>query len=93
MKFESIKEGGRYYMTKRQKMGNTTMSSIAVFSVLVESVNTEKRTVLASWNGNPARTFYERDFSKWRLTKPVLVGSMSKRIATRAEIAAMGLKD
>lgn len=89
MKFESIKEGGTYFSTQRRKMGNTTLSTLSVVRMQVRSVDAEKRSVRASWNSNPERTFFERDFNKWRLAEPVLVGTMTKRLATRAELAAM----
>lgn len=89
MKFDSIRAGETYYSTQRRKMGNTTLSTLSVVRIQVKSVNTEKGTVRAVWNGNPERTYFERDIAKWRLTEPMLVGNMTKRLATRAELAAM----
>lgn len=89
MKLESIKADGVYYTVKRHKAGNTTLTTVSVHSVKVVSVDVEKRTVLARWNGNPERTYRESDYSKWRLSKPVLVGGMVQRLATREELAAM----
>lgn len=89
MKYDSIRAGDTYYTVKRQKMGNTTMTSIVVHPVKVISCNSVKETVVASWNYNGERTFYERDYSKWRKTKPLLVKSgLGYRLATREEIKA-----
>jgi hypothetical protein len=89
MKFDSIKPEGVYYTVTRHKMGNTTMRTVSIHTVSVLAIDAEKRTVLACWNGNPARIYSERDFSKWRLNKPITVGTMPSRLATREELAAM----
>ena len=39
-------------------------------NVYIVAVNFHEKTVLASWNGNSARLFSERTWSKWRLKKP-----------------------
>lgn len=89
MKFDSIRAGDAYYTVTRQKMGNTTMSTIAVHKVRVISCDSVKETVVASWNGNAERTYTERDYSKWRKSEPLLVKSgFGKRLATREEIKA-----
>lgn len=89
MKFDSILAGNVYYTVSRQKMGNTTMSTIAIHRVRVISCDTVKGTVVASWNGNASRTYYERDYSKWRKNEPMLVKSgFGHRLATREEIKA-----
>lgn len=89
MKFNSIYAGETYYTVSRQKMGNTTMSTVAIHSVKVVSCDSVKETVVASWNYNGPRTFYPREYAKWRKTKPMLVKSgLGNRLATREEIAA-----
>jgi hypothetical protein len=89
MKFDSIRAGDVYYTVSRNKMGNTTMSTTAVHRVRVISCDSVKETVVASWNGNQSRTYYERDYSKWRKNEPLLVKSgFGHRLATREEIAA-----
>lgn len=79
------------YDVGRTKMGNTTLTTISVWPVGIISVNLEKRTVQASWNGNPARTYSEGKWSKWRAEKPVLVRSAlgRYRLATPEEKRAM----
>jgi len=89
MKFNSIRAGNTFYTVSRQRMGNTTMSTVAVHEVTVRSTDSVHETVLASWNGNPARVYSSREFAKWRLNKPLLIKSgIGHRLATRKEIAA-----
>lgn len=90
MKFEKLKPGMTVYDVGRHKMGNTTISTVTVWAVRIVSVDAEKRTVEAIWNGNGARTYRERAYKKWREKKPLLVEDFfgSKRLATREEIAA-----
>lgn len=93
MKFEKLQPGTIAYTVTRQRMGNTTVRTIAIHSVRVASVDTEHRTVMASWNGNAVERFYERQYSKWKETKPITITSLMgrKRLATREEIKAMKL--
>jgi hypothetical protein len=78
------------YTVQQQKMGNTTMKTTVVHTVVVKEVDPEGRFVIASWNHNAARRFYPSSVKSWKVKKPVLVGSgMSKRLATKAELAAM----
>jgi hypothetical protein len=45
--------------------------------------------VIASWNGNTPERFYDRSYSQWRATEPMLVKSgWGQRLATREEIKA-----
>jgi hypothetical protein len=91
MKFEKLQPGTIAYTVSRHKMGNTTVSTIAIHSVHVFEVDTERRTVKASWNSNPAKTFYESQTKKWKEKKPVTITSLmgQKRLARRDEIKAM----
>lgn len=91
MKIDRMKPGMVVYSVGRQKMGNTTLSTVAVWSVYVRAVDMDRRRVEASWNGNTACWFSEREASKWREKKPVLVKSdmWGRRLATREEIKAM----
>jgi len=87
MKFEKLQPGMTVYDVGRHKMGNTTLTTVAVWSVRVLEVDAEHRRVVASWNTNTPRTFHERDVKKWREKAPLLVGTMlgGKRLATREE--------
>jgi hypothetical protein len=87
MKFEKLQPGMTVYDVGRHKMGNTTLTTVAVWTVRVLEVDAERRRVVASWNTNAPRTFYERDVAKWREKAPMLVGTVmgGKRLATREE--------
>ena len=87
MKFEKLQPGMVVYDVHRHKMGNTTISTVGVWRVRIVSVDHERQRVTASWNGNPARTFYPRDVAKWREKEPLLVrGALGvARLATREE--------
>ena len=87
MKFEKLQPGMIVYDVRRHKMGNTTLSTVGVWTVRVLTVEAENRRVVASWNGNTPRIFYERDVRKWREKRPMLVKTMAggQRLATREE--------
>ena len=81
------------YDVGRTKMGNTTLSTVSVWSVYIVSVDVEKQTVDARWNGNAQRTYYSGTWSKWREKRPMLIrtGMGAHRLARREEIAAAKL--
>lgn len=90
MKIENMKPGMTVYDVHRHKMGNTTMSTVGVWPVKIVSVDMENRAVTASWNWNAPRVYFEREATKWRERKPLLIKTAigAHRLATRAEIAA-----
>lgn len=87
MKFEKLKPGMVVYDVGRTKMGNTTMSTVSVWQVAIKEIDAERRRVLASWNCNAPRYYYENSISKWREKEPMLIRSEfgSRRLATREE--------
>jgi len=89
MKITDLQPGQIVYDCHRTKLGNTTMSSMGIWEVRIVSVDLENNRVEASWNGNRPQWRYESSWKKWRKVRPVLVGSLIKRIATRAELKAM----
>ncbi len=70
VKFETVKAGDVLYDVHREKMGNTTMSRLACFEVRIISIDHEKGEAQASWNGNPAQTYYRSSFERLRRSKP-----------------------
>lgn len=95
MKFEKIKPGMKLYEVGRTKLGNTKLSTISVWPVFIVSVDPEKRTVVARWNGNAERTYSERTYSKWKEKEPILItdGFGRKRRPTREELAEIRAKE
>ena len=87
MKIEKLQPNMIVYDVGKHKMGNTNISTVAVWPVRVISIDLEKKTVLASWNTNQPRTFYERSIKKWRADRPVLIKSVMgySRLATCEE--------
>ena len=90
MKFEKLKPDMVVYDVHRHKLGNTTMSTVGVWKVRIVSVDNESKRVTASWNGNPAKTFFYGDVMKWREKEPMLIlGAFGgARLATRDELKA-----
>jgi hypothetical protein len=70
VKWETVKVGDVLWDKQRQKMGNTTMSRDAIFSVRVESINYAHGTAIASWNGNPARWYHRSGIERLYRNKP-----------------------
>jgi sRNA-binding regulator protein Hfq len=83
-----LKPGDVLYDVHSHKMGNTTASTVGVWTVHV--IEVFDRYIVASWNGNPPERMFKHTISKLRVKKPVLVKSgFGKRLATRAELKAM----
>jgi hypothetical protein len=85
----NLTSGQVCFTVRRQKMGNTTLSTIAVHTVKVLEVHEDY--VLASWNGNTPRRYHRAQVAKWKVKAPVLCSGSGgrRRLATRAEQAAM----
>lgn len=94
MKLSKLTPEQIVYSVEKRTMGNTSMTTTSVFCVRIVEVDPEGKWVMASWNGNTARKFYERMTSKWRKERPVMIESLNgrSRLATKAELAAMKLK-
>ncbi len=60
------------YTVTRRKMGNTTISMGVLHRVVVKELDPEGRFVVASWNGNTPRKYYERDVARWKVNMPKL---------------------
>ena len=81
--FNTIKVGDVLYDCRRTKMGNTTMSTLSTWRVVVTEVDTEKRRVMASWNGNKPDWWSERNLKPLRRSQP-----KTRRTATGAVVRA-----
>jgi hypothetical protein len=94
MKFEKLKPGMVVYDVHRHKHGNTTMSTVGVWTVRIVSVDHEAKRVTASWNGNSPKNFYYGEATKWREKEPLLIRGAfgTKRLATREELKAARAK-
>lgn len=88
MRIEKLQPGMVVYDVGHRKMGNTTIPTVCVWSVLIVSVDVEERTVVASWNSNPAKPYREGIWSKWRAKRPQLVRMTlgNYRLARRGEV-------
>lgn len=64
IKFEKIEAGMTLYDRHRERMGNTTMTSIGEWKVRVISVDPVNRSAVVSWNGNRPEEWYD-----WQLKK------------------------
>lgn len=64
--------GQRLYSLSRQKMGNTSQRRTVCHDVLITEIPEGERFVIASWNGNPPRRYYEKDITKLRIKDPRL---------------------
>src|SRR5687768_5238589 len=88
MKLEHCKPDMTVWEVTSQMMGNTTMRTLALYSLRIKEVDLEKRRVFASWNGNEPRWYYK--ITGWKKEKPYLVTTNSgygKRRPTREELA------
>lgn len=66
MKIEKIKAGTTLIDEHRHKMGNTTMSRLGEWPVLIVSVDLENRTAVVSWNHNRKQVYTERQLARLR---------------------------
>ena len=54
----------------RQPSGNTVMRQTNVFPVKIIEIAENHSYVLASWNFNPPRKYYQNQVKNWRIKKP-----------------------
>lgn len=62
--FSKLRPGLILLDIHRESMGNTKMQRLGCWKVHVISVDTAERTAQCSWNGNPARTYRERELRR-----------------------------
>lgn len=101
MKFEKIKPGMVLYDRHKYRAGNTTIRVLGEWRVSIRSVDAEKRTAVASWNGNPEETWTERRLAAlkdWSMYDECaervegMIGTISVRKKRRAPAGSAGDK-
>lgn len=70
IKFEKIEPGMTLWDVRRTSGLQKFNGKWSCWPVYVKEVDSEKRQVLASWNGNSARWMTERQVTKFRAKKP-----------------------
>jgi hypothetical protein len=70
IKFDRVKPGMVLLDVHSYKVGNTTMRRLGCWEVLIVSVDCEKRTAQASWNGNPPTTYFRRAIERLYVNPP-----------------------
>jgi hypothetical protein len=70
VKFECIKTGDILYDCHRRKCGNSTISELGVWKVVVQSVDFSNMHAMVSWNGNPAKVYEASHFRSLRRFPP-----------------------
>lgn len=89
MKLEKLQPGMTVYDVHPYRMGNTSLRSIGVWAVSIIEVDTQTRSVIASWNGNKPTRMWEREWKKLRLKEPELerdvMGRMKLKKRTRPQ--------
>jgi hypothetical protein len=69
-----LKAGQIVYSVERQQMGNTSARRNALYEVRI--VEIRDGYVIASWNGNPPRSFNAKSIAKWKVKKPAPKGEI-----------------
>lgn len=95
MQIKNLLPGMKVYECRKNTMGNTTIKSYGTYVITIKEVDVENEIVVASWNGNPPRTFNKRSWSKWTKDEPVLIqGPMGNfRKPTKEEKKALREKN
>ena len=73
---KNLKEGQILWDKHKYKMGNTDISKYGLWRVRVVSIDSDCRSIQASWNGNPERTYFSRDVKRWRVNEPKMDDSI-----------------
>lgn len=68
---KNIKQGQELWSVIRQKMGNTTIKRGCLYRVVVTEIGPNNEWIMASWNGNPPRKYYDREVKKLKTKKPM----------------------
>lgn len=88
MKPGQLQNGMTVYDVQRRKMGNTRISTVAVFPVQV--VEVLDGAVRIKWNGNTPHTVPISNCKSWRIKKPETIETGlfgQRRLATKKDKA------
>jgi hypothetical protein len=65
-----LKVGQEVWSVEKAKMGHTSISYNALYSVIITEINIDDGWVMARWNTNRPQKFFNREIKKWRVNKP-----------------------
>lgn len=94
MKISAIKPGQIVFSVEKRDSNVLSMSkskkrlkTVMVYPVFIKEVNEEEGYVVASWNSNTPKKFYESSVSKWKKEEPMTVKQAFGlvRLATKEE--------
>lgn len=68
-----LKPGQVVWEQHKTRQGNTTMSKMGTWSLKIIEVHADADPpyVIASWNCNPPRRYYERSVRTWKVKNPL----------------------
>ncbi len=66
--WNTVKVGDVLWDSRREKMGNTTMSRLSSWPVRVISIDHEKGEAICSWNYNTPERYFKRSVERLRRT-------------------------
>lgn len=102
MKIDKLKVGQTVFSVEKRDTRILSMSkskkplkTIAVYDVYITEINVDEGYVIARWNGNEGKKFYENSIAKWKKEKPMTIkeGFGIIRLATKEERDAAKLKN
>lgn len=67
-----LKVGQIVYDKHQYKAGNTKMKRWGVYPVVIKEIDPDFRWVIATWNGNPARKYFESSVKQWKVKEPII---------------------
>jgi len=82
-----LEPGDTVYHVTTTKMGNTTLTTKSSFPILIKEINHEKGEILACYNFNQPRKFWEHQWKKWRTKKPFFIRrGIQSSLPTKEEV-------
>jgi hypothetical protein len=75
MLLSEFKKGMTVYDVGYTRTSNRAPKVAQAWEVEILDIDLHRRAVLAKWNGQPARNYYEHSWVRWRKEKPATVQS------------------